>query len=247
MARDYYIASCVFTSRHPELGFKILEYVRKRFNFTVVRCCVPRYKLQSFTDKMPSTRRDAWAALPDSAAFAAGDTVYSLCHNCTAIIDETAPAVAARSLWELVLSDDSFPFPDYRGCVMTLQDCWRAREWRAEHDAVRRLLEKMRISVAELADNREKADFCGNSLFRPQPPRNAKLAPRHFVQATQGKFKPHTDEEQKAIMREYCGRFATKQVVAYCHYCVEGLELGGVDARHLASLLFEPESNAALA
>ena len=30
-----------------------------------------------------------------------------------------------------------------------------------------------------------------------------------------------------------------EKVVSYCHYCQEGLLLGGADASHLAMLLFE--------
>lgn len=50
-----------------------------------------------------------------------GDTVYSLCHNCAAIIEETKPGVATRSLWELIADDPDFPFPDYGGRAMTVQ------------------------------------------------------------------------------------------------------------------------------
>ncbi len=39
-------------------------------------------------------------------------------------------------------------------------------------------------------------------------------------------------------MQDYCKRFRAEKVVAYCHYCLEGLELGGANAKHLASLLF---------
>lgn len=47
---------------------------------------------------------------------------------------------------------------------VTLQDCWRTRDRRAEQDAVRSLLEKMHISYVEAEKNREAADFCGSTL-----------------------------------------------------------------------------------
>ena len=37
---------------------------------------------------------------------------------------------------------------------------------------------------------------------------------------------------------EYCARFDGRPVVDYCHYCHEGLLLGGAAATHLAQLLF---------
>ena len=239
MNSTYYIASCVFTSKFPELSGRIQDYVSQRWNFQIVRCCVPKYKLQEFTDKMPEGRfRKAWADLPDSGRFESGDCVYSLCHNCNNIIEEMHPGVSVHSLWELIDRDARFCFPDHTGSKVTLQDCWRAKNRADEQKAVRNLLGKMNIQYTEAPNNHEKTDFCGNSLYRPQPPRNPKLAPKHYVDGTEGLFLPHTLDEQNKIMREYCKRYTTDTVVCYCHYCLEGLINGGKDGRHLADLLF---------
>lgn len=238
----YYIASCVFTARFPELSARIRDYMNRRFGLTIVRCCVPRYKLDEFTGKMPEgVLREEWASLPDSGYFTDGDEVWSLCHNCNNIIEEMHPGVRVHSLWELLDEDDRFPFPDHQGMCVTVQDCWRSRDRAEEQDAVRSLLTKMNIRFAETEPNREQTDFCGASLYRPQPPRNPKLAPKHYVEGAAGKFVPHTPEEQKRLMEEYCGRFTTEKVVCYCHYCLEGLQLGRTEGIHIASLLF-PES-----
>ena len=157
-------------------------------------------------------------------------------------IEENKPGVRIRSLWELILEDADFPFPDYHGRPMTVQDCWRARERKAEQEAVRALMRRMNIDIVELEERGEVTEFCGNSLFRPAPPRNLKLAPKRFVEGAKGKFQPHSEAEQEAIMRAYAERFAVREVAAYCHYCVEGLELGGLKAHHLAALLFQPET-----
>ena len=72
----YYIASCVFTARFPALSARIQTFVREHYGLTVVRCCVPKYKLREFTDQMPECfLREAWSALPDSAGFLAEDDV----------------------------------------------------------------------------------------------------------------------------------------------------------------------------
>ena len=97
----------------------------------------------------------------------------------------------------------------------------------------------MNIEFVELKDNFEKTDFCGISLYRPQPKRNPTLAPKHYVDGAVGKFEPHTPEEQKKIMEDYCKQFTTDTVVCYCHYCHEGLELGGMNTKHIAELLFK--------
>jgi hypothetical protein len=121
---------------------------------------------------------------------------------------------------------------------MFVQDCWRARGRAEEQAAVRELLRRMNVRVLELPDSRDKTDFCGVSLLRPAPPRNLKLAPKRFVEKAAGKFMPHSADEQKRLMTDYAARFAGNEVVDYCHYCHEGLLLGGAKAYHLAELLF---------
>ena len=68
MNSTYYIASCVFTSQFPELSARIRDYIRERWGFRIVRCCVPRYKIMEFEGRMPEgDAREKWSALPDSA------------------------------------------------------------------------------------------------------------------------------------------------------------------------------------
>lgn len=244
MGKEYYIAACVFTAQFPELSEKIQQYVTARFHMPIVRCCTPRFMLTQFEERMPDSYREQWKALPDHAELQPGDTIYSVCHNCLNIIEETLPGVQVKSLWELILSDEQFAFPDYQGLCVTIQDCWRSRDRLCEQTAVRSLLKKMNISFLETEENFARTDFCGNSLYRPQPPRNPKLAPIHYQVNAVGKFEPHSAEEQAQIMQAYCRRYQTDIVVCYCHYCLEGLLLGGKDGRHLAQLLFQPDAHA---
>ena len=239
----YYIASCVFTTKYPELSSAIQKYVRTRFQMPVVRCCIPKYRLDFFTKAMPEKYQDEWKALADSGDFQPADTVYSLCHNCSAIIEENHPEVNVRSLWELILSDESFAYPDFHKQTVLVQDCWRSRERLAEQAAVRDLLKRMNFQVQEMPENHGRTEFCGISLYRPAPVRNIKLAPKRFVENAAGKFNDCTAAEQKKLMVDYCRPFQGKRIVDYCHYCQEGLELGGADAIHLAALLFGSESS----
>lgn len=235
----YYIAGCVFSVRFPETSKRIQDYIAEHTDLTTLRCCVPKWKEKIYEDKMPEgILRDSWKALPHSTEFKAGDETWSLCHNCTNIIEEHYNNVKVHSLWELIDSDLNFPFPDYSGMCVTIQDCWRSRERTEEQTAVRNLLRKMNIEYIEANQHHEQTDFCGSSLYRPQVQRNAVFAPKHYVEQAEGKFLPHTEEEQKQIMQEYCKQYKTETVVCYCHYCLEGLQLGGADGRHLAFLLF---------
>jgi len=239
MGKEYYVASCVFTSRFPQLSDKIQRYLRERYDMPIVRCCIPKYKLKEYEEKMPEQYRSGWRSLPDCATFGAGDVVYSVCHNCSNIIEETRSGVKTVSLWELILLDDSFVYPDFSNMKVTVQDCWRSKERHSEQLAVRSLLKKMGIDFVELNENMNRTEFCGNSLYKPQPARNPKLAPLHYEVNAQGKFLPHTIEEQEKIMKEYCKQFSTDDVICYCHYCLEGLLMGGVNGKHIAELLFD--------
>ncbi|MBP5289607.1 MAG: hypothetical protein J6Z79_07045 [Clostridia bacterium] len=235
----YYIASCVFTAQFPALSERICAFVRDRYGLSVVRCCTPRYKVREFEEKMPAgSARDRWRALPESADFQAGDEIVSLCHNCNNVIEESCPGTRVRSLWELLDEDGTLEFPDHGGETVTVQDCWRSRDREREQRAVRSLLKNMGFEYRETVPSFAETDFCGVSLYRPQPPRNPALAPRHYADGAAGLFQPHTPEEQRALMEAYCRRYTTHKVVCYCHYCLEGLLLGGVEGIHLAHLLF---------
>ena len=241
MGERFFVASCVFTEGEPELSRKVQHYVRERFSLPVIRCCVNKYKVAEFEQRMPEWYQKEWKAVKHFETYPAGSTMVSICHNCSAIFEEQHPEVKRQSIWELILEDGDFPFPDYHGEKIAVQDCWRSKENRAEQDAVRELMHRMNIDVVELPENHEETKFCGYSLYQPQPPRNPKLAPKRFHEGAQGLFQEHTEEEKKKLMEEYCRGIPTEKVAAYCHYCIRGLNLGGKQGIHLARLLFEPE------
>lgn len=148
-----YVASCVFTQNYPKLSMRIQRYLKERFNMQIIRCCVPGYKIKEFEDSMPDWMRPQWKNLPPYQEFSKENTMVYVCHNCSAIFQETQPQIKLLSLWELILADAEFPFPDYRHENMTIQDCWRSYDNRKEQEAVRSLLMKMNIDAVELEDN----------------------------------------------------------------------------------------------
>jgi hypothetical protein len=110
-----YIASCVFTREEPALSVKIQNYLRERFNMLVMRCCVRGYKEKEYTDAIPDDYRDGWKSLPQYLPLTSETTLVSVCHNCSAVIEESKPEVPRISLWEWILSDAEFRYPDYGG------------------------------------------------------------------------------------------------------------------------------------
>lgn len=234
----FYVASCNFTEEYPEISKKIMNYVKEKFNMPIIRCCVANYKVEEFENRMPENYREAWKKIPHYEKFPAGSTMISLCHNCSAIFEERHPEIKCLSLWELILKDDNFSFPDFHGEKITVQDCWRSKENRSEQNAVREILKKMNIEIVELEENFERTKFCGYSLYQPQPPRNALLAPKRFVANAKEFFQEHSQAEKEQLMKKYCAQFSTEKIIAYCHYCVRGLKLGNVNGIHLAEILF---------
>ena len=138
----------------------------------------------------------------------------------------------------MIIQDERFEYPNFHGERVTIQDCWRSKENSSEQDAVRKILERCNFEIVELKENRANTKFCGYSLYQPQPSRNSKLAPKRFRDNAVGLFQPHTPEEKKSLMEKYCEQIETEKVIAYCHYCVRGLNLGGKIGIHLAQILF---------
>lgn len=233
-----YVASCVFTREYPELSIKIQDYLTKNFNIPIMRCCTPKYKLKEFTESMPQWLQKPWDSTPDFLDITPDQTVICICHNCSAIFEEYRRDIKRISLWEFILNDKNFKFPNYFNEKIALQDCWRSYDNFNEQEAIRSLIKKMNIDIVELKNNHEKTQFCGDSLYKTAPSRNLKLAPRRFVENANGKFTSHSYEEREVLMKKYCSEIPIEKVIAYCHYCVNGLKLGGKQGIHLAQLLF---------
>ena len=239
MDKKFFVASCVFTEEYPEFSRKIQAYITKTFNLPIIRCCVANYKVEEFENRMPDWYRDEWRNIKHFEKFPAGSTMVSICHNCSAIFEERHHEINLQSIWELILEDENFRYPNHGGEEITVQDCWRSKENISEQKAVREILRRMNFKIVELTENFERTKFCGYSLYQPQPARNPKLAPKRFLVNARGLFKEHTQAEKEKLMRDYCAQIKTAKVAAYCHYCVRGLKLGGKETYHLAELLFE--------
>ena len=59
----FYVGACVFTEGEPALSRKVQAYVRERFNLPIIRCCVDKYKVAEFENRMPEDYREEWRAI----------------------------------------------------------------------------------------------------------------------------------------------------------------------------------------
>ncbi len=213
---DIYFPSCRVRNYSPEKSKQLETYLQERHGLVIENCCRTNHKnLQ------------------------AEDTAVYICNTCAAIIRENAPANPAISVWELLAIDTNFPYPNYQGQQITIQDCWRVYDNLPQQKAVRAILKRLNFTVLEIEKNFATTDFCGTTLWAKLPPQNAALAPQRFLKNAQDKFKEHSIAEQKQIMQEHCQQFRTDNVVCYCVPCANGLNLGGAIAVHLLDLIFK--------
>ena len=213
----YYFPSCNFTKLRPETSEKVKRFMASA-GFRVVGCCRPGHKALS-----------GWS-----------DTVVTVCETCSIIIGENCPAAKVISLYEFIDGLPDFPFPDYRGERITLQDCYRAKAKEAEKAAVRSVLRKMNVEIVELSGTEEEINFDGGFLFGHMRPDNFTLAPRRFAEIKKD-MQPRSPEEIRAWLQKYCQRFTAERVACYCNSCLTGLTQGlpeGKRAVHVAELLF---------
>lgn len=210
----YYLPSCKYKAAHPQSSQKIQRYLSGLPDVRIAGCCRVSQSL-----------------------FAPGDTVLTNCTSCAAITDEVSPQAKECSVYEYLLGIPDFPWPDYAGEAITVQDCYRSRHKPAMMRAVRECLRRMDLRPVELAENLENTRFDGVFQFAPVAKGNLELAPAFFTPIQQSYVEPLPPEEQKKRMQEWVRQYRTDRVVVYCNSCLAGVRLGGANGVHLLDLI----------
>ncbi|MCI9597527.1 MAG: hypothetical protein HFE75_09580 [Firmicutes bacterium] len=208
----YFFPGCKYRAHNPEGTQKLEQYLNDRFGTITMDCCSMDF------DK---------PTLPDSVIFQ--------CPTCGLILSESGSGYPMRSLYEFLLSDHDYPWPDYGAAKMTLQDCWRSRNNIDHLDAIRAVIKKMNIQAFELECRRGKADFCGATLYRTPSERYQTLAYQNLV--VNGNFQPCSEETQTRKMLEHGKQYATNDILCYCTGCMEGIKMSGHNPIHLLDLM----------
>jgi len=146
---------------------------------------------------------------------AAGTQVINVCAGCDRRYRTLYAGITTVSVWEVLCQSRSFPFPDYKGQVMTVLDACPTRDQPRIHDAVRSLLTRMNIRVVEPAQTRTKSVCCGDSLYGSAPV-----------------------DRVKAQMSKRAAQMPAQDVAVYCVSCVKAMHIGGKQPRHMVDLLF---------
>ncbi|MBQ7607078.1 MAG: hypothetical protein IJU76_03805 [Desulfovibrionaceae bacterium] len=210
-----FFPSCKAKADYPVASEKLKAYVNKKFDIDPIGCCRVHHK-----------------------KLTPNDTALVVCNNCAAIIEESGNPGTLKFIWSVIDQDSDFPFPDYHGEPISIQDCWIAYEKRELQDTVRSLLKKMHLTVHELAEHHAETRFCGVNLLSPCTPSNAKLAPKRYVQNGAHMFTPCSETEQIARFQAHCAGISTEQVACYCKFCRDAINMGGKRGVHILQLLF---------
>ena len=214
-----YMPSCKNPLFYPQASEKLKKYLfEKNFVNHLTGCCKPSIK------GYRNLSRE--------------DDLIVLCNTCYAVVEEHEPVQSVVHVFNIIVNDPSFHFPDYGGEKITIQDCWRVTGRHDLQNSVRSLLRKMNMEPVELEESHDRSRFCGVSLFAELPQETADLAPQRFGAHEHGIFVPRLPEEQKALMVAHVAKIITPRVVSYCSACDGGLKEGGADSVALLNLLF---------
>lgn len=190
--QTYFNPGCAVSIYKPELENKILRFLNENYKETLMHkiCCRHDPQLEK------------------------GSVIINVCAGCDRRFSSLYEGIATLSLWEILDSLDSFPYPNYRGLKLSVHDPCPVRKKTQVHLAVRNLLGKMNIDVIETKFTGTKSVCCGDDFYPKVP-----LAKVHNHMKKRADSMPCDD------------------VCVYCVSCIKSLYIGGKTPRHLIDLL----------
>lgn len=151
--------------------------------------------------------------------FATETEVINICPGCDKRFRKDYPSSATVSLWEVLAETDFFPFPDYRGQVMSIIDACPTRDQPRVHAAIRALLRKMNIVLKEPRNTRTQSTCCGDTFWGEIP-----------------------TDKVKRQMRKRAAEMPVDDIVVYCVSCSKSMFVGGRRPHYMIDLLFNEET-----
>jgi Fe-S oxidoreductase len=143
-----------------------------------------------------------------------GSLIINVCAGCDRRFRSLYEGITTISLWEIIDSLPSFPFPDYKGMRLSVHDACPVREKPQVHKAVRNLLNKMNICIVEAELHGTRSVCCGDDLYP----------------------KVSIDQVQQH-MKKRAASMPTDEVCVYCISCIKSMYIGGKQPRYLPDLL----------
>jgi Fe-S oxidoreductase len=148
-----------------------------------------------------------------------GTEVINICPGCDRRYRENYQDSSTKSLWEVLAGSSFFGFPDYKECEMTIIDACPTRDQERVHDAVRKLVSRMNISLFEPEATRTKSTCCGDGFW-------GSISTADVVKQ----------------MKNKASQMPLDQIIVYCVSCSKAMFVGGKRPRYLVDLLFEEDT-----
>ncbi len=146
-------------------------------------------------------------------------SVINICPGCDKRFRNDYENISTISLWEVLAESDFFQFPDYKGMAMSIIDACPTREQTGIHKAIRTLLKKMNITLAEPERTGIHGTCCGDTFYGTIP-----------------------TSKVKELMKKRTAEMPSEDVVVYCISCTKSVFIGGKTPHYLVDLLFNEET-----
>lgn len=192
MGKSYFNPGCALSIYKPEMENNILKILNKYYGE------VELHKLCCHHDP----------------CLEPGSLIINVCAGCDRRFRSLYEGISTISIWEIIDQIENFKFPDYSGLKISVHDPCPIREKPQVHQAVRNLLKKMNIEVAETKNNGTHSICCGDDYYPKLP-----LEQIHQKMKTRADSMPCDD------------------VCVYCVSCIKSIYIGGKKPRHLMDLL----------
>ncbi len=178
--------------------------------------------LKEYLDRTLGGIKEHLTCCRHEPGFETATEIINTCAGCDRRYRQLYENVSTISLWELLVEDEGFPFPDYGGIEMTIHDACPTRTEDRVHVAVRGLLKRMNIKVVEAERSGRGSVCCGDSLYGVLPL-----------------------EEVMQHMQKRADEMPCEDIVVYCVSCINAMKLGGKRPRYIVDLLFDRATEAA--
>lgn len=188
-----YAPGCALMCYKPELAYKLKTWVEKIYGPVSLHtaCCL-------------DNRQDI-----------AGACVLTPCVTCYQQYKKMNPQVEPVFLLEKLAAMDDFPFPDYQGAEMSIQDTCSARLDPGIISVIRNLAVRMNISLKEPSYSGVRSKCCGQKFYGKLP-----------------------IGEVETLMKKRAAEMPCEEVVVYCASCISSMSIGGKRPRYLLDLIF---------
>ncbi len=188
-----YAPGCALMSYKPHQAEMLKKYVTDKFGpmDTLLSCCFNKPELE-----------------PDTC-------IITPCVTCAEKYTKLYPDCSSILFLTVLAESEDFPFPDYGGISMSIQDTCAAKTNPEALTTVRRLLERMNINLIEPEKTGKKAKCCGQIFYGKLP-----------------------TEKVEALMKARADEMPCEDVVVYCASCIMSMTVGGKRPRYILDLLF---------